>query len=762
MNLKFRLICPLLLTAVLSVLLAGCRKDEEAVPVIDVEQELYEIPSDSRLYTVNYKIENGISGVLPEAVSGEDWVTGIQVLDETSLTFSVTENDQTDSREGSIVLSYSGAESAVIRIVQAGSTGDEPQPEEDMSVKVSNVTAFAADITVIPKDKEMTYVILNGLQSDIDALGSDEAVTEYALGVFQEAADYYGYSLEFLLENSSILYHGDYEGKMDVFQPESDYYIYAFGLQTDATVTTSVFKAPFTTSSVTWYDQRIDFVEEEVGIRDISMTVSPESSDFRYLAGYLSEEEFDVIADFVPYMIQETQFVIDMNQGFGIDMTWETVTRDGDSTINASGLFSDCNYVFWAFGAERGYQNTELFTQTVATSSVEVSDDCTFDISITETGTYDVAFSVTPTSDQTRYVVLVTEAEDILGLDDSEVADACINSLNESSPGWATDDNFVFRGQVSESYGDLTPVTSYVLVVFGITTEGERTTAVEMQNFTTQAVPQSDMELSIEVVSSAYSNVTVNIASTSADEEYMYGIMTRDLYESMGGNDEAVLNSIIASHPELSLRSGVGDMPGQILYYDAEYGFIKPGEDYVLFAFGCSYWYPTTRLFTAECSTPAREVSDAQVDIEITVYNGDDFVAYDPVTYPEDKYGNQAVVYIRFLPNQATASWYGWMETRSAEYMEGLNYDILLGAIKDRGTYFDSPAAGTTVGVLPWDYQNVSVLSLGVDADGVDGTPVIRSLCVSRDDAEDFDPSVLGAHAASAQVFYSDLEKTNL
>ena len=383
------------------------------------------------------------------------------------------------------------------------------------------MTAFAADITVIPKDKEMTYVILNGLQSDIDALGSDDAVTEYALGVFQEAADYYGYSLEFLLENSSILYHGDYEGKMDVFQPESDYYIYAFGLQTDATVTT--------TSSVTWYDQRIDFVEEEVGIRDISMTVSPESSDFRYLAGYLSEEEFDVIADFVPYMIQETQFVIDMNQ----------------STINASGLFSDCNYVFWAFGAERGYQNTELFTQTVATSGVEVSDDCTFDISITETGTYDVAFSVTPTSDQTRYVVLVTEAEDILGLDDSEVADACINSLNESSPGWATDDNFVFRGQVSESYGDLTPVTSYMLVVFGITTEGERTTAVEMQNFTTQAVPQSDMELSIEVVSSTYSNVTVNIASTSADEEYMYGIMTRDLYESMGGNDEAVLNSII-------------------------------------------------------------------------------------------------------------------------------------------------------------------------------------------------------------------------
>ena len=74
------------MSAILYVFLAGCKKEEEAVPVIDVEQELYEIPSDSRLYTVNYKIENGVSGVLPEAVSGEDWVTGIQVLDETSLT----------------------------------------------------------------------------------------------------------------------------------------------------------------------------------------------------------------------------------------------------------------------------------------------------------------------------------------------------------------------------------------------------------------------------------------------------------------------------------------------------------------------------------------------------------------------------------------------------------------------------------------------------------------------------------------------------
>ena len=55
------------MSAILYVFLAGCKKEEEAVPVIDVEQELYEIPSDSRLYTVNYKIENGVSGVLPEA-----------------------------------------------------------------------------------------------------------------------------------------------------------------------------------------------------------------------------------------------------------------------------------------------------------------------------------------------------------------------------------------------------------------------------------------------------------------------------------------------------------------------------------------------------------------------------------------------------------------------------------------------------------------------------------------------------------------------
>lgn len=739
----FRLI---LVFGVLTVL-AGCSKEEAASPVITIEQTVYEVSAESNLYTVSYKIDNVAAGELPEAVSEEDWVTGVEVLDQTSFIFSVKENTG-EEREGSVTLSYPGAESRSIQIVQAGAEEDEPEPqEEDLLVEVENITSFTADVIVTPKNNGMTYVVLNGLKSEIDAMADDEEIIKYVLGVFEQVANGNGYSLEYLLANSNLLSSGKSERTMDTFVPENDYYVYAFGLGTDAVATTGVFKTPFATPAVTQYDQKIDLIEDEVETRSIQVTVKPESEDFRYLAGYFTKDEFDAAGDFIPFMIQETQIVINMNVALGISMTWESVTTVGDSVINASGLTSESDYVFWAFGVERGYANTELFTKTVTTKAVEVTDDCDFDVSILEEGSYDVSFKVVPTSPSTRYVVLVTEESGILGLDDAAVADASINSLNANSPGWYSDDNFVFSGEVSDSYDGLNPMTSYSLIVFGIDSEGERTTDVVLKPFRTGEVPQSDMRLDIEVVKSTYSDVTVNITSTSETDEYQFGIMTKRMYDSLGGNNNAVRDRILADYTAFALNAGIGSLSQQTMYLDADYDFIRPGEDYVVFAFGCSYWYATTDMFTAECSTPERNISDASVDIRITVYDGNDFVAYDPVKYPESKYGNQAVVDIQFVPNAATASWYGWMETKSAEYMNGLNYDVLLGAIKAYGTFFDSPATGRTTGLIPWEYQNICVLSLGVGADGEDGAPVIKSLYVTRDQAVEFDPSVLSVPA---------------
>lgn len=722
----------------------SCRKEEVLIPSITLDKTSVNVSADGGSYTAVYRMEN--SERLPEAVPSADWISDVTVVDDISFTFKIEANPGTESRTAGITLSLPGAEDCVLTVVQEGSEGGSEHPEEDLKVEVNNITSFTADVRITPASDTLTYVVLTGEKSEIDSYANDADLIEYNLGVFEETADYYGVSLEYFLENS-LLHCGETVGTMTTFEPEHDYYIYAYGLTKQAQVTTDVVKTPFATPPVKQYDTSIDFVVDRTGTREIQLTVKPESYEYRYLAGYFTEAEFETVAaDFIPFMIQETQMVINMNTQLGNPMTWETVTTCGDSTINAAGLTSGSTYVFWAFGVENGYSNTELFSKTVTTNTVQVTDDCGFDAEILKEDTYGVNFKVTPTSPDTRYVVMLVEATDIIGLENSAIADACINSLNSQGIDW-TNDSQIRQGEITDTYTGLTPLTTYDLVIFGVNSEGERTTEVVLEPFTTTEVPQSDMTFEINVTETAYSYVTLSITPSVKDEEYMYGLIPLELYQSLGSDPNTVRDQLIAHQSDYAFSSTTGDME-QSLRTDMQYNFIKPGETYIAFAFGCSYWHPTTDMYTLKCSTPERTVSDARVDIILTVFDGNDMVAYDPAAYPAETYKDNAVVLIQFQPNSETATWYGWTETRSADYMNGLNYDILLGAIKSNGTFFNSPTAGSSSGVIPWDYQNYSVLSLGVDENGVDGEPVIKSLCISRDQAVEFDPSVLGTPVA--------------
>lgn len=734
----------LMFAAAFAVMATGCKQKEESVPVLSIEQETLDVPAKGGTYTLSYGIENAAYGSLPEISSGEDWIQDPCVNDDLTFTFAVDRNESEEAREGSLTLSYPGAEDRVLQVMQAGAEGaSEPEETEDLVLKVENITAISADITVTPASDTLTYVLLNGLKGDIDSYADDAALIEYNLSIFQSAADSYGVSLEYLLKEA-LLRSGVTNTTMDTFVPETDYYIYAYGIDQFCNVTTKVYKEPFVTSAVTQYDTNIDIVVNEIGTREIKASFRPESTEYRYLAGYFTEEEFSAAGDFIPFMINETNTVIYMNNALGNEMTWNDVTYVGDYDVDATGLQSECEYVFWAFGVEEGYSNTVLFSKNVTTKAVEITDDCDFTVEILSTGTYSVDFTVTPSSASTRYVALVSASVDLVGLSGNAIADACINSLNEQGIDWSGNE-LIYQGTQTLQYEDLQPNSSYNLIFFGVNTEGERTTEVVLQQFMTEAVEQSDMEFDIKVTAVDYANITVDIIPTVKDEGYVYGVIPYEMYESFGMDADAMLTELSSNYTKYAFYSGTSDITGYKIYSDVQYNYIKPGRRYVVFAFGQSYWYPTTGLYTVECSTPEREVSGAKVDIILTVFDGDEMTAYDPVAYPKDRYAGNAVIHIQFQPNSEVAEWYGWLESRSADYMSGVNYDILLQAIKTNGSYFSSPTPGTTTGILPWGYQNYSVLSLGVDADGLDGEPVIESLCVTRDQAVPFDPDVLQA-----------------
>ena len=495
-----------ILFSAVSALLAGCRQ-EELTPLLVLEETQYSIPAEGGTFTVSYRIEN--ASTLPSAASEDSWLTEVTVVDNTIFEFTAEANTLPDSREGSIVLSCPGAEDVELTVVQASSEYEE-DTDVALRLEVSNVTSFTADVKVTPASDTLTFVMLTRPRAEVDAFDDDDLLVQSDIAVFQESADYYGVSLEYFLSNSGVLYSGEISGTMTTFSPEQEYYVYTYGLNTDAELTTEVFKEQVTTPAVQQYDAEIEFLSNEIDTRSMDVTVRPGSTDFRYLAGYFTEDEFNSIDDFIPFMIEETELVIYMNNALGIEMTWEDVTYNGDTRLQASGLYSGSNYVWYAFGVEQGYSNTSLFNTVVRTADVEIVDDCSFEVSVQEADTYSVSFTVSPSSFSTRYLAMVSETASLEGLSDEYIADACINSLDSENMDW-TSDPMIRQGMLSEEYDGLAPVTDYSIIVFGVNESGERTTEVVIENFRTSEVPMSDMSLEINVMDMSYSSVTVDI-----------------------------------------------------------------------------------------------------------------------------------------------------------------------------------------------------------------------------------------------------------
>lgn len=722
-----RLSCAVLCTA---LSFAACRKvgaDHDLQPVIKI-LSVSEIGSGAASGYIEYSIENPVDGKSVSARCAEDWLSGLEEAGEGMISFSVSANDGDDSRTAVVVLSYPGAEDVTADVFQPGRQAADP--DADIVLEVSNVTSFTADVKAVPADDEMTYLLLTRTRQEFDDAGSDEAVVGMDLEVFAGYAESQGVSLELFLE-AVMLRSGVTEGVMDTFLPDSEYCIYAYGIDKSGKVTTGIYKEYIKTEPVAQYDDRISITAETIRSRSIDAVFTPDSEDFRYYAGYLSSEEYDEYGDqVVDRTLEELEFILQVNNALGNKMTWDDVTAKGEGLLPVTSLYADTKYSFFAFGIDHGYRNTSLFKEDFRTSAVDITDDCTFDVSYSDLNTFGATVNITPSSMQTRYFMTYLESASAAGLSDDQLADACMSAAEEAGINWATG-NLVHTGSYSEVFTDLVPATEYSVVVFGVNPDGERTTEVSHTRFTTSEVQPSDMTLSVSVGQATYNSADITVRSSSSDEEYVITVLSAEDFESYGSNLNAIRDEI-CSNPNMyctEIHKGSLSMTVGSVW---DYGYIEAGRSYVVVAFGATYWYPTTDAVGTAFSTPERDVSDAYVDIRLTVYDGNDLVEADPAAYPASQWQDRAAIQIDFVPNSSTASWYGWLEARASDYMQGLNYDVLLQAIRTFGQLFDNPNPGRALVSAPWNYKNYSAISLGLDADKKEGEPEIVSLCVDR------------------------------
>lgn len=248
----------LFLTAAVSLLFwTGCKEKPEPEPEPSGQPEivLTEItgnqmtfPGEGGQATVLYTIENPVEGGTVRAVSDQEWISDMNYGDEGAVTFSVLENEETESRNAIVTITYEWTDGKVdeqINVIQTGRSVffDIQVPEDEVTSATARViTKCLGDLrwfdglvrsSVIAESQDFSEIVL----SDFKAL-----VAKY---------EEMGYSID------DILYVSDYVDDYTwMGLPRSTAFTpYAFGMDLDYNFTTDIHYGPeFTTGEIEYKD----------------------------------------------------------------------------------------------------------------------------------------------------------------------------------------------------------------------------------------------------------------------------------------------------------------------------------------------------------------------------------------------------------------------------------------------------------------------------------------------------------------------------
>lgn len=680
--------------------------------------------ADGGELVIEYSIDIPVPGVSVSAKASEKWADHFEYPEYGKITVYPEVNFYDQSRTAVITVSYQNAQDVTIEITQEKSAST----EDPFFINVSSVTETEAVVSWFPSDPSMTYV--NGIvyRSSIDEYGGDyEKYIEDEIIYLKSKAAEAGKELEDYLRQ--VLVKGDLGVKWNSLDPDTEYCVYAYGLDYDGTVTSRFIMERFKTKSVSQLDCTFSFELESSDASQLTVKVVPDNPSVRYYPAIISKEDYEsagsddvIMNNIVDYIDEEIWF----QSLFGYWYTWADFTKIGTSSVSATQLFPDTEYYAYAFGLEeKGLITTNLQKQLFRTKPVEITDDCTFDISSSVTTSYMADFTITPSNPQTKYYVSVLETDFVLGYTLDEVATILINQADDASYDWMNGD-YTYSGTRSlNSYYDLDimpmePSKNYTLVLFGVDSEGRRTTEVATEQFRTGTLVPSSMTFDVGVTDVTKNKVTLTCRPSLKEELYILGCMPLDKYEEYG-SDEAAMAAVVEywknSYVYRVAYKGDKDLPTDI---DIFYNPIKGDTDYYVFAFGYM-GAVTTPLTKMRFTTPAGDpVSGASVEISYNVRSGDELVLEDPYTYPPEVWSDMAAVFFEITPNDKAVGWYFASFDNKLLDLSTLPKQELIDNIRRYGNYNQKSA----IVKMEWYGTRVGA-AVAEDADGVLGDPVL-------------------------------------
>ncbi|MDE6553759.1 MAG: hypothetical protein K2K98_12505 [Muribaculaceae bacterium] len=497
-------------------------------------------------------------------------------------------------------------------------TDDESEQTGDIDIDITQLTVSSVKATFKATDPAQTFLFGLVTKEKFDEIGGDSEFLDYEISRLTEEADEWWFDsladyLDFLLSDWNP---DDQKLNRDNLSVDTDYYLYAYGINVSGELTTGLFKKPVHTPGY----MEVDFKLKATDITSstVTLTAAPDNQTIYYYLGFITKSEFENEFNCdEEYVVSNALASIRMAIGNdGTKLGEVASVHKGNGTQKLTHLTPDMEYYALAFGIDESVSASTVLTKIpFKTSPVEITDHCTFDVTVASVEPMFIDLNVKPSDPSTRYFVAIRKTADTASLTPTQVADNEIAFQNGFQPpiDWSTDPRVFTGDRTLNSRKNLgvtiiMPSTEYTVYVFGVSEQGVRTTDVSTLKVTTPAPEASSMTLTISGISAGAESdpddwtgwgnkicyFTYSVDPSVNNQYYYTGVVRKSDYEKFSSDSDFMAEVIRTAGETVMMNCYMGRDNSVLNPYPvpfkttADYAgaSIVNGQEYYVFAFG--------------------------------------------------------------------------------------------------------------------------------------------------------------------------------
>ena len=439
----------------LAFVMVSCQRDADTkVSNITLYVEALEAQPEGETFRVNYSIASPAEGISLEVVCNAEWVT-VDVVTASFFDVTVAKNDSGAERSTKLTLGY-GNDTKSLNISQ--------KPwEAPLAVKVDKVDATSVTFSVTTLDEQTTWI-----GQIVDKVWFEQMSEE---DIFNEDMRYYyamaeenGVELEEYL--ATVLSAGSHSNlRMAGLDPEWEYVVYVYGMNTAGEKTTSIYSESFTTTApYQGNDVTFDFnITVNRAIAHIEIVPSHEGvayynnliiyEDFETLYG----KDINVAADAVIADVIEDYAYWE----YTLAETFEYNTDYLATAYEFEGM-AKTKYIAFAFKwNEQCERMSEVSFKEFEIGEIPMSDNrLSMEISDVTQSTFYV--KIETTNNDPYAIFAIPEAEIGKLRTDDQIFDYILNNYGTSFLY-----NYIFEGDIEGEFSGMEADTEYAVLLFG-------------------------------------------------------------------------------------------------------------------------------------------------------------------------------------------------------------------------------------------------------------------------------------------------------